>query len=110
MALLLPPFRCGQTGRATFDRSRQSERRATHLVKGPAWINPYVDVHPARSAGFRPSAKAHLIQKRLHLERDRAHVRPTDARTRIEIDPQLVRMVEIAGAHRMRMQLDASQG
>ena len=44
-----------------------------------------------------------------HLERDRAHVAPNDAGTRIEIDPQLVGMIEIAGAHRMRMQLDASK-
>ena len=53
--------------------------------------------------------KPHLFEQRLHFQRDRAHIRPTDARARIEIDAQLVRMIEIAGAHRMRMQLDAAQ-
>jgi hypothetical protein len=107
--LLFPPFRSGQGGRAPFDRSRQSERRATHLVEGPSWINPHIDVDPTRPAGLGPATKAHLVQQRLHLERHCAHVRPTDARTRIEIDPQLVRMTEVAGAHRMRMQLDATK-
>ena len=32
-----------------------------------------------------------------------------DAGARIEIDPQFVRMIEIARAHRVRMQLDAAQ-
>src|SRR6266404_2953280 len=61
------------------------------------------------SAARRTSSKAHLIKQRFHFERDRAHVGPTDAGARIEIDSQLVRMIEIAGAHRMRMQLDATE-
>ena len=84
--LLLPPFRAGDGGRAPLDRSRQSQRRATHLGEGPSRMNPHIDVHAARPAGLGPSAKAHLFEQRLHLERDRAHVRPTDARAGIEID------------------------
>src|SRR5271168_2812184 len=109
MALFFPPLRCGQCGRAPFDRPRQSERRATHLAEGPSWVYPHVDVHSARPAGFGPAAKAHLVQQGLHLERDRAHVRPTDAGTWIEVNPQLIGMIEICGAHRMRMQLDATK-
>ena len=45
----------------------------------------------------------------LHLQRDPAHVVPGDARARIEIDAQLVGMVEVAGAHRVRVQLDAAE-
>src|SRR5271154_4682696 len=66
-------------------------------------------MHPARPAGFGPAAKAHLVQQGLHFERDRTHVGPTDAGTWIEVNPQLVRMIEIGGAHRMRMQLDAAK-
>ena len=40
---------------------------------------------------------------------DLAHLRPLDARHRIEIDAQLVGMIEIVGAHRMRMQLEARE-
>ena len=39
----------------------------------------------------------------------RADVRPTDAGAWIEIDAQLVGVLEIAGAHGVRMQLDAAQ-
>ena len=53
----------------------------------------------------RPSS----LEQRLHLQRDAAHVGPRDARPRIEIDAQLVGMIEIAGAHRVRMQLDAAE-
>ena len=34
---------------------------------------------------------------------------PTDAGARIEIDAQLVRMIEVGGSHRMRMQLDTTE-
>ena len=66
-------------------------------------------MHSARTARLRPAAKPHLLEQRLHFERDTAHVRPDDAGTRIEIDAQLVRVLEIAGAHRVRMELDAAQ-
>ena len=42
-------------------------------------------------------------------ERDPAHVVPRHSRNRIEIDAQLVGMVEVLGAHRMRMQLEAGE-
>ena len=45
----------------------------------------------------------------MHFERDRAHVVPITPGPGIEIDAQLVGMIEIAGAHRMRMQLDAAE-
>ena len=41
--------------------------------------------------------------------RDLADLRPLDAGHRIEIDAQLVGMIEIVGAHRMRMQLEAGE-
>ena len=69
----------------------------------------HVDVHAARAAGLRPAAKPSFLQQRFHLHRDTAHVGPLDAGPRIEVDPQLVGMLEIAGAHRMRMQLDAAE-
>ena len=43
------------------------------------------------------------------IERDSAHVVPCHSRDRIEIDAQLVGMVEVFGAHRMRMQLEAGE-
>jgi len=66
-------------------------------------------VHAARAAGFRPATKADLIEKTLHLKCNTANIVPTDAGNRIEIDAQFVGMIEIAGAHRMRVQFDAAK-
>ena len=61
---------------------------------------PLVFGHPRR-----PSS----LQQRFHLQRHATHVVPADARPGIEIDPQLVGVVEIAGPHRVRVQLDAAE-
>ena len=45
----------------------------------------------------------------LHDVRDLADLRPRDAGHRIEIDAQLVGMIEIVGANRMRVQLEARE-
>ena len=47
-----------------------------------------------------------------HLSREQRHppdVVPRNARLRIEIDAQLVGMIEVLRAHRMRMQIDAAE-
>ena len=46
---------------------------------------------------------------RLDHLRHLAHLRPLDAGHRIEVHPQLVGMVQIVGADRMRMQLEAGE-
>ena len=91
----LPPFRCGNRGRAPFHRSRTEPGcRATHLVEGPSRMKPHDDVHPARPAFevFGHPQSAHLIPVATFTSERYpcAHIRPTDAVTRIEIDPQLV--------------------
>ena len=87
-----------------FARARRARESSKAALRGR--IRPKLSGrHFVRSI----ATKTHLVQQGFHLERHCAHVRPTDARTRIEIDPQLVRMIEIAGAHRMRMQLDATE-
>jgi hypothetical protein len=55
------------------------------------------------------SREAHLFEERFTSRATLAHVRPTHARAGIEIDPQLVRVIEIAGADGVRVQLDAAQ-
>ena len=66
-------------------------------------------MHAARTARLGPAAKAHLFEKRFHFESNATHVVPAHARTGIEIDAQFVRVLEIDGAHRVRMQFDAAQ-
>ena len=57
----------------------------------------------------RPAAEPHLFEQRAHFQRDAAEIGPGDARRGIEIDAELVRMIEIAGAHGMGMQFDAAE-
>ena len=66
-------------------------------------------MHAARAARLRPAAKPELLEQRLHFHGHATNVVPLHARTRIEIDAQLVGMIEIVGAHRVRMQLDAAE-
>src|SRR5688572_9448073 len=109
MALLLPPFRAGQGGHAPLDSPRERKRRAPHLRECPALFDPHVDVHAARTAGFRPAAKPEFLEKRLHFESDFTYIRPLYAWHWIQVDAKFVRVVEIAGAHGMRMKFDAAQ-
>ena len=45
----------------------------------------------------------------MHDEAHLAYLSPFHAGDGIEIDPKLVRMIEVFGAHRMRMKLDAGK-
>jgi hypothetical protein len=60
-------------------------------------------VHAARTAGLGPPAKPYLFEQRPYFESDIAYIGPTNTWTRIEIDPQFVGVLEIAGANRMRV-------
>jgi len=64
-------------------------------------------VHAARAARLWPAAQAHLFEESFHFESNRADVGPPHPRTGIEIHAQFIRMIEIARAHRMRVQLRA---
>src|SRR5690349_13065048 len=109
MTLLLPPLRCRQLRHATLDLTRQRDGRTANFNEGPSLVNPRIDMHAARTAGLRPSLKTSLIEKRLHFECDTTHVFPGNAGTRIQIDAQFVRMVEITGPYGVRMEFDATK-
>ena len=49
------------------------------------------------------------VERLAHHAGDRRELRPLDARHRVEVDPQLVGMVEVLRAHRMRVELQAAQ-
>jgi hypothetical protein len=71
--------------------------------------DPYVHVHSARAASLRPSLQPDFLKKGLHLHCDTADIGPGNARRWVEVNPQLVRMIEIIGANRMRVELDAAE-
>ena len=109
MALLLPPLARRERRRAPLDLARERQRGAAHLVERPAPLDAHVDVHAARAGRLRPADEPEVVERRAHDARDLADLRPLDAGHRIEIDAQLVGMIEIVGAHRMRMQLEAGE-
>ena len=64
---------------------------------------------PREPLVFGQPREPELLEERLHLHRHAADVGPGDAGRRIEIDAELVGMIEIAGAHRVRVQFDAAE-
>src|SRR5215469_11710445 len=107
--LFLPPFRCGQGWHALFYGTRQRHRRAPHFLKCPSRLDANIHVHAARPAGLGPASGPKFLEQVLRFERNLPHVVPADAGNRIEIDSQLIRMIKIARANRMRMELDATE-
>ncbi len=66
-------------------------------------------MHATRTTRLGPTNQGHLFQQRLHFERHESNILPTDTWSRIEIDTQLIRVVQVAGAHWMRVQLNATK-
>jgi hypothetical protein len=50
-----------------------------------------------------------LVENVAHEQRHPPHKVPAHARAGVEIDAQLVRMIEVVGAHRVRIQVDAPE-
>src|SRR5439155_27217500 len=109
LALLLPPLTGREPVAATLYLSRQGERRPAHLVETPAALNADEEMHPARAGGLGPTDQPKIGEDGARELRDLAHLRPLDAGHRIEVHPQLVRMIEVLGADRVRVQLETGQ-
>ena len=109
LAFFLPPLARRAPGHAPLDFARQRQRGATHLVERPAPLDAHVDVHAARARGLRPAHQAEVLERRPDHAGDLANLRPLHAGHRIEIDAQLVGMVEVVGANRVRVQFEAGE-
>jgi len=109
LALLLPPLRRRDLGRALLDLARQRERGASHLGERPARLDPRPHVRAARSAGLRPADEVDLVEHLLGDARDLDDLRPRHAGHRIEIDAELVRTIHVLAAHRVRVEIDAAE-
>ena len=94
--------------RFSTSRARVSAASRTSL-EVPLRRDAHEDVEAARAARLRPADEPDVVE---HLPRDIRDVddlRPVDAGHRVEVDPQLVGMVEVLGAHRMRVEVEASE-
>ena len=63
----------------------------------------------ARARGFRPANELEIVEGCPHDVSHLAKLIPRNPRNRIEIYPQLVGMVEVVGANRMRVQLETGE-
>ena len=68
-----------------------------------------VDVHAAGAAGLGPAAEAVLFEDGFDFEGDGADVGPLDAGAGVEVDAELVGVVEVGGADRVGVKLDAAE-
>ena len=109
VALFFPPAAGGDVGRTPFDFTSESNRGPTDLRECPAWLDPAIDVETSRAGGLGPAGQAEVIEDLTRRQCHLANLRPRHARNRIEIDAQLVRVVEVGGAHGMRIEINAAE-
>ena len=109
MALLLPPLARRQRRRAALDLAGERQRGPAHLGEAPARLDAHVDVDAARPRCLGPADETEVGQRGPHHAGDLAHLCPVDARHRIEVDAQFVRVVQVLGADGVRVQLEAGQ-
>ena len=106
VALFLPPLAARDGRRAAhFARERRAARRTSSKLQRFS-MRTYT-CRP-RLPDVLASPPGQVIKVGEHLC-NLADLRPFDAGHRIEVDAQLVGMLEVLGAHRMRVQLEAGE-
>ncbi len=109
VAFFLPPGAGRQRRLPAFHFTRQRQRRPPHVRETPAPFDAHVEVHPARTGCLGPGAQSVFGQHVPADQRRAGDVAPRHAGHRIQIDAQLVRVIQVVGAHQVRMQIDAPQ-
>ena len=111
MALLLPPLAGRQiAARAARPRARARARRGAPRRTSSARSMRTLTWMPREPEVFGQPTRPRVVERLAHDARDLADLRPLDAGHRIEIDAQLVGVLEVVGAHRVRVQLEARRG
>ena len=96
MPFLFPPFRARERGaRLSTARDKASAARRTSAKVQRGWMRTLIWI--PREPLVLGQPRPHFFKKRLYLHRHLTHIAKFDARTRIQIHPQLIRMVQIAG-------------
>src|SRR3990172_7164215 len=109
VALLLPPFRGRLFRGGGFDVAGEGESGSTHFRVGPTTLDPDVHVDPAAARCLGPADETDGVERLARDESDGADLRPGDARHGVEVDPQLVGVIEVVGADRVRVEIDTAE-
>ena len=105
-ALLLPPLRRHLPGQPPLQLAPEGDRGVTDVGERPARLDADVDVHAAAARRLRVAGEAEVAEQRPRLGRDAHRVLEVGARLRVEVDPQLVRVVDVGRADRPGMEGD----
>src|SRR5690606_16373079 len=105
-ALLLPPLGGHLAGQATLQLAPEGDRGAAQVDEVPARLDPHVDVDAAAAGGLRIAGVAELLEQLAGDGGDPYRVGEVGAGLRVEVEPQLVGVVDVGGAHRPRMEGD----
>ena len=109
MPFFLPPAAGGDLGGTALDLARERYCRASHLGKRPAWLDPAIDVHASRPRRLGPADQPEILEHIARHHRDVTNLRPRHAGNRIQVDPQLVRVIQVLGTDGMGIEVDATQ-
>ena len=107
--LFLPPPGRGDLRGPPLDLPGHRHRRGPDLVERPARLDPGVDVHAAGPGRLGPAGQPEVGQHLAGDQRDVEDLRPLHPGHRVQVDPQLVRVVDVIGPDRVRVQVDAAQ-
>src|SRR6185436_1549218 len=109
VALFLPPLARREVRLATLHLARDGHGGAAHLAERPPALEPRVDMESPRARRLRPCREPVLREHVAGRGRDLQDLAPSDPGHRVEIDPELVGMIEVARTHRVRVQVDAAE-
>ena len=106
---LFPPLRGGQVRCPALDLAGQGHGGLPDLGELPAPLDPGVDVEAARAGRLGPAGQPEVGQYFPGDQRDLEDLGPFHPRHRVQIDAELVRVLEVVGPDRVRVEVDAAQ-
>ena len=106
---LFPPLGGGQLRCPALHLAGQGHGRPADLGEVPAALDPGVDVEAAGPGRLGPAGQPEVVQHRPGDQRHLEDLRPVHARHRVQVDPELVGVLQVAGPDRVRVEVDAAQ-
>ena len=104
--LFLPPLRRHPVRESPLELATERDRRMADIGERPPRLDPHVDVDAAAARGLRVAGHAELLQQRPRLPRGSHGVAEVGTGLWIEVEPQLVRMVDVVVADGPRVERD----
>ena len=108
-ALFLPPVHRDQPGQPPVELAAECDHRPSHLRECPLRRDRHGHVHAPAAGSLREAGAADRCQYLPRGLRRGHRVSEGGARLRVEVDPQLVRVVDVRSPDRPRVELHRAQ-